>query len=138
MSGESGDMAIPSAIVNRFFQLVTRRKFAEAERILKQLREKMPDTEWNRGFLQALHGMLLAQASNDQYAFLTNLDPHDREALKKYRREFLRHARNKLHAEYDRGFFSAWARYMRVLSKMGGADEGLGGKAQKRAGKAKG
>lgn len=30
----------------------------------------------------------------------------------------MRHARNKLHADYDRGYFAAWASYMRVLAKL--------------------
>jgi hypothetical protein len=30
----------------------------------------------------------------------------------------LEHVRNRLHGDFDRGFFSAWADCMRVLSKM--------------------
>jgi len=35
-----------------------------------------------------------------------------------YRREFLDHMRNGLHGDFDRGYFSAWADCMRVLTRM--------------------
>jgi len=38
--------------------------------------------------------------------------------LQTYRREFLRQSEHRLHADYDRGFFSAWADYMRILPKL--------------------
>ena len=100
--------------VTRFFQLLTDRRFAEAERILERVK-KAKETEWDRGYFEALQGMILAKKSNDQYVFLSTVNPNDEDELKRYRREFLKHAKNKLHADYDRGFFSAWADYMRVL-----------------------
>jgi len=112
-------MPISPAFVTRFFQLVAKRQFAEAERILERLKERIQKTRWNKGYFRALQGILLAQKSNnDRYAFLSNMHPTTEEELKNYRREFLRHAKDRLHADYDRGFFSAWADYMRVLSKM--------------------
>ena len=112
-------MVTAQIFVTRFFQLITDRRFAEAERVLDRLRERMPKTEWTQGYIQALKGMLLTQKSdNDIYAFISTLNFNDKKELSKYRREFLQHTRNKLHADYDRGFFSAWAEYMRVLYKM--------------------
>jgi len=110
---------IPKVYVTRFFQLVTSRQFAEAERILERLKQKMQMSERNRGYFQALYGMLLAHRNNDdRYAFLSNLNIKDIKELKNYRREFLRQSENRLHADYDRGFFSAWADYMRILPKL--------------------
>jgi hypothetical protein len=98
---------------------MTEKRFAEAERVFERLREKVQKTEWNRGYLQALHGMLLAQKPNDdRYVFILNINLSNEKELKKYRNEFLKHSKNTLHADYDRGFFSAWAEYMRVLLKM--------------------
>jgi len=112
-------MPIPSVYATRFFQLVTARQFAEAERILQRLRQKIQTTEWNRGYFQALYGMLLAQRSNDdRYAFLSNTNLSEKGELQSHRREFLKQARSRVHADYDRGYFSAWADYMRVLSKL--------------------
>jgi len=110
---------IPKVYVTRFFQLVTTRQFAEAERILERLKQKIQMNERNRGYFQALYGMLLAQRNNDdRYAFLSSLNVKDKKELKVYRREFLRQSEHRLHADYDRGFFSAWADYMRILPKL--------------------
>jgi hypothetical protein len=98
---------------------VTNRRFAEAERILERIKLKIQETEWNKGYFQALNGILLAQKSNDdQYAFLPSIDFNNENELKKHRREFMKQATNKIHADYDRGFFSAWADYMHISTKM--------------------
>jgi hypothetical protein len=64
--------------------------------------------------------MLLTRRSNnnDSYAFFSKLDLSNKTILHDYRREFLEHVKNRLHGDFDRGFFSAWADCMRVLSKM--------------------
>jgi hypothetical protein len=113
-------MPVPSALVTRYFQLVVNRQFTEAERELERLKQKMHKTEWNRGYFRALYGMLLARRSNnnDSYAFFSKLDLGDKTVLHGYRREFLEHVKNRLHGDFDRGFFSAWTDCMRVLSRM--------------------
>ena len=110
-------MPISKIFVTRFFQLVDGRRFAEAERVLERIRLKTSETEWNSGYLHALDGILFSQKSNDSYAFLNNLNLKDEKALKKFKKEFLSESRNKIHADYDRGFFSAWADYMRISIK---------------------
>jgi hypothetical protein len=113
-------MPIPSALVTRFFQLVVNRQFAEAERELERIKQKMHKTEWNRGYFRALYGMMLARRSNnnDSHAFFSKLNLSDKTVLHGYRREFLEHVKNRLHGDFDRGFFSAWADCIRVLSKI--------------------
>jgi hypothetical protein len=112
-------MPIPSALVTRFFQLLFNRQFSEAERELERLKQKMQKTEWNRGYFRALYGMFLSRKANgDSYALLSRMDLKDKSALNSYRREFLEHVRNKLHGDFDRGFFSAWADCMRVLNRI--------------------
>lgn len=113
-------MPIPQALVTRYFQLLVSRQFTEAERELERIKQKMHKTEWNRGYFRALYGMLLTRRSNnnDSYAFFSKLDLTDKTALHAYRREFLEHERSRLHEDFDRGFFSAWANCMRVLSRM--------------------
>jgi hypothetical protein len=112
-------MPIQSALVTRFFQLLVNRQFTEAERELERLKQKMQKTEWNRGYFRALYGMFLSRKANgDSYAFFSRVDLNDKTALHTYRREFLDHVRNRLHGDFDRGFFSAWADCMRVLSRI--------------------
>jgi len=112
-------MPISSALVTRFFQLLVNRHFAEAERELERIKQKMHKTEWNRGYFRALYGMVIARKSNnDDYAFLSKPDFNDKNVLRNYRKEFQSHVNSKLHGDFDRGFFSAWANFMRVLSKL--------------------
>jgi len=116
---DEGTMPIAAALVTRFFQLLTNRQFAEAEREIERLNKNVKKNEFNRGFLRALDGMILAHRSNDdQYVFLSNTNLKDKQELVKYRREFSGHVKNKLHSDYDRGFFKAWTEYMRVLIKL--------------------
>jgi len=112
-------MPISQALVTRYFQLVAGRQFTEAERELERVKQKMQKTEWNRGYFRALFGMLMTRkSSNDNYAFFSKLDLSDKVALNDYRKEFLTHMGNGLHGDFDRGYFSAWADCMRIISRM--------------------
>ncbi|TRO53217.1 hypothetical protein E2P63_02590 [Candidatus Bathyarchaeota archaeon] len=112
-------MPISQALVARYFQLIVNRQFAESTRELERLKQKMHKTEWNRGYFRALYGMYLSRKTNgDVYAFFSRLDLTDKEAIHGYRREFLDHMRNGLHGDFDRGYFSAWADCMRILSRI--------------------
>ncbi len=109
---------VPRIYTTRFFQLVTSRQFAEAERILERVKEKMHTSNRNRGYFQALYGMLLTMKNNDRYSFLSTADFTDKKNLKDYRKEFLSHMESRLHDEYDRGYFEAWSDYMKILPKI--------------------
>ncbi len=112
-------MPVSRVFITRFFQLVAERRFAEAERMLERSKKRAGKNEWNKGYFQALFGILLAQRSNDdRYLFLPSINPTDEDELKNYRRDFLEHTRGMIHADYDRGFFSAWNDYIRVLLKL--------------------
>ena len=112
-------MPVPFAMITRFFQLVENRQFAEAERELERIRQKMESNEWNKGYLQALSGILLSTKMNDdQYSFLSKINSKDGKTLREYRKEFLKHVNNHLRDDYDKGYFLAWADYTRVLIRM--------------------
>jgi hypothetical protein len=111
-------MPIPQALVSRYFQLIAGRQFTEGERELERIKQRMPKTEWNRGYFRALYGIYLSQKNNDNFSFFSKLDLTDKPALHGYRREFLDHTRNGLHGDFDRGYFSAWADCMRVLTRI--------------------
>ena len=107
-------MPISKMFVVRFIQLLKGRRFAEAERVLERIKESTNTTEWNTGYIQALDGIILSQKSNDSYAFLSNIDLDDPKQLRKNRKEFLKEYKNKVHSDYDRGFFAAWADFMLI------------------------
>jgi len=112
-------MPIPQALVTRYFQLLVNRQFTEAERELERVKQKMQKTEWNRGYFRALYGMYLSRKNNgDGYSLFSKLDLSDKIALHEYKREFLSHTRNGLHGDFDRGYFSAWAECMRILTRI--------------------
>ena len=113
-------MPISQALVTRYFQLMVSRQFTEAERELERVKQKMQKTEWNRGYFRALYGMYLSRknSATDDYAFFAKLDLSDKVALNNYRKEFLTHMGNGLHGDFDRGYFSAWADCMRILTRM--------------------
>jgi len=112
-------LPVPFAMITRFFQLVENRQFAEAERELERIRQKMENNEWNKGYLQALSGILLSTKMNDdQYSFLSKINSKDGKTLREYRKEFLKHVNNNLRDDYDKGYFLAWADYTRVLIRM--------------------
>lgn len=108
------NIPISKIFVVRFFQLLKGRRFAEAERVLERIRQKTNETEWNSGYLHALDGIVLATKSNDSYAFIKNLNLEDEKSLRKNRKEFLKEYKNKVHSDFDRGFFAAWADYMLI------------------------
>jgi hypothetical protein len=112
-------MPIPQALVTRYFQLIVSKQYAEAERELERVKQKLQKTEWNRGYFRALYGMYLSRKNaNDHYAFFSKLDLSDKVSLHAYRREFLDNMRSGLHGDFDRGYFSAWADCMRILTRM--------------------
>lgn len=103
--------------VTRLFQLVFERQFLGAERILERLRNNLDETDWNSGYLKALEGLILVKRTKDEYAFLTK-DDFDLKELVEHRKELLKEANNKLHTDFDRGYFSALAEYLGFLKRI--------------------
>jgi len=108
--------------LTRLFQLLSERKFAEAERILEHIIDRMKRSglqDFNRGYLEALGGIFLTyRSSGESYEFFSNLEISDVEALKRHYVDFKQNSKNPFHADYDRGYFSALADYMRVVLRM--------------------
>jgi cyclopropane fatty-acyl-phospholipid synthase-like methyltransferase len=110
--------SFPKTLVTRYFQLVNNRQFAAAQRTLQRAKGQIRKTEWNHGYFKALKGLLLAQKRNDNhYTFLQSLNSCDQQTLRQYRKEFQKHVRSSFHEDFDRGFFSAWHDYIRLLIK---------------------
>ncbi|MEM2735113.1 MAG: hypothetical protein QXV45_02355 [Candidatus Bathyarchaeia archaeon] len=104
--------------LKNFFKLLLERKINEAEKELSRRRGE-GGSEWERGFMKALEGLLLAQKNpNDKYLFL-NSEAFTKRELRELKRRFLKHSKDELHAEYDRGYFSCMVEYVKALEKMG-------------------
>ena len=114
-------MDVPLVLMTRFFQLVSERKFAEAERVLERIHARMKNSgkeEFNKGYLDALNGIILSvRSSGGSYEFFSNLDLTDVPSLKKHYEDFKKNARNRFQADYDIGYFSALTDFLRVILK---------------------
>ncbi len=109
-------MAFPKTLTIRYFQLINNRQFTEAHRQLQRIKEQIKKTEWNKGYYKALTGMFLAQKHNgNPYTFLQNLNLSNKTTLKQLKTEFQTHIQSRFHEDYDRGYFSAWHDYTRLL-----------------------
>ncbi len=109
--GEERKLAI------RFFRLLKQKNFAQAERILDEASHRARGSEWRRGYIHALRGMLIASRSGaDRYAFISRIGDRD---LKSAEIEFERMSRLRepLQTSFDRGIFTAWADYIVFLGK---------------------
>lgn len=112
-------MTFPQTLTTRFFQLINNHQHAEAQRELQRIKQKMQKTEWNHGYYRALIGMLHAQRpNNNQYTFLQNINPNDKTQIKQYKYEFQKHIQSRFQEDFDRGYFSAWHDYTRILIRI--------------------
>jgi hypothetical protein len=111
-------MTFPKAFVTRFFQLINNRQFTQAQRELQRLKAEMKKTEWNNGYYRALYGMYLARKANgNQYTFISKIDLSGRSLVLNHKKSFLKRVQSRFNDDFDRGFFSAWVDYTRLLIK---------------------
>ena len=100
-------------LANDFLSELVEGKFASADRALQKIRSETVDEAWQKGYVNALEGMLLAsQSRNDKFAFIANIDS---KRADKFAKMFGRISKDKMQSEFDRGFFSAWADYVQAL-----------------------
>ncbi|MBS7654068.1 MAG: hypothetical protein QXR06_02685 [Candidatus Bathyarchaeia archaeon] len=107
-------------LLSNVFQHILSRRFADAERSIDELEVKIRErgySEFASGFIYALKGIVLMYRAGEQDTFISKLDLNNVSMLKKYYREFLEHSKNKLHADYDCGYFSALAEFIRFALK---------------------
>ena len=108
---------IPQVSVNKFLQFVGERSWTDAEKELDIIRQKSENTQWSRGYVKALEGLLLTYRNDDdKYIYLPKaLANRTEEDTKALRKDFADFAANDLHGEYDRGYFKALEDYLSLL-----------------------
>ena len=108
---------LPESDIDKYLRLVVERKIADAEKEIEELRPKFSNTEWNRGYVKALEGLLLTRKSNDDhYLFFARKD-FDKKSLKALVKEFAHSSESPLYGDYDRGFFSGLVRLVKVMEQ---------------------
>ncbi len=81
------------------------------------IRTTIPPTEQGKGYLKALEGLLLTAKSNDdKYLFLSKVEKTEKN-LRAMTRDFAGQTENRLHTDYDVGYFQALESYTRKLEE---------------------
>jgi hypothetical protein len=116
---------IPQASINKYLQHVGERAWTDAEKELDTIKQKSDSTQWSRGYVKALEGLMLTYRNeDDRYIYLPralgNKNGQETEALKK---EFAEFAANEIHGEYDRGFFKALEDYLSLAGNQRASQE---------------
>jgi hypothetical protein len=110
---------LPDTEIDKYLQLIIDRKTADAEKELEGLRTKLGSTEWSKGYVKALEGLVLTRkASNDKYLFFAKKE-FDKKSLKTLAKEFTSTAESALYGEFDRGYFSGVVRLMKLMEEKG-------------------
>ena len=110
---------LPESDIDKYLRLIVERKIADGEKEIEELRPKFSNTEWNRGYVKALEGLLLTRKANDDnYLFFAKKE-FDRRSLKALAKDFAQNASSPLYGDYDRGYFSALARLIKIMEEAG-------------------
>jgi hypothetical protein len=112
-----GSKVIPQIPVNKFLEHIEARAWTDAEKELDIIRQKSDNSQWSRGYVKALEGLMLTYRTNDdKYIFLPKvLASRTEDTINSLKREFSEFAANELHGEYDRGYFKALDDYFTLL-----------------------
>ncbi len=115
-----GQNVIPQVPVNKFLEYVEARSWTDAEKELDIIRQKSDNSQWSRGYVKALEGLMLTYRNNDdKYIFLPKvLANRAEDTISNLKKEFSEFSANELHGEYDRGYFKALDDYLTLLSNM--------------------
>ena len=115
-----GLRVIPQIPVNKFLEHIEARAWTDAEKELDIIRQKSDDSQWSRGYVKALEGLMLTYRTNDdKYIFLPRvLASRTQDTISNLKKEFSEFASNELHGEYDRGYFKALDDYFTLLGNM--------------------
>src|SRR5438445_13879299 len=91
-----GRNVIPQVPVNRFLEQVEARAWTDAEKELDIIRQKSDNSQWSRGYVKALEGLMLSYRNNDdKYIFLARvLASRTEDTISKLKREFSELAAN--------------------------------------------
>lgn len=111
-------MPLSRHLITQFFLFESDEHYASAERVLNRLQSGSRKSGWERGYLTALSGIIVTRRSReDDLAFLNRINMKDKKELRATLKDFKEQSKNEIHADYDRGFFSAWADYIRFHLK---------------------
>ena len=102
-----------SFLTNNFFHELLEGRLTSADKMLQIIKEEAHGRERQKGYVNALEGMLSAlESKNDKCPFINQIRSKE---VDKFARMFTNQAKNRMQSEFDHGFFTAWVDYTRVL-----------------------
>ena len=105
-------------ISSKYLKAIAERRIKDGEAEFDRISLSLDDSEWNKGYLKALEGLLITfKTNNSKYLYLHRDDLEDQKIKKKFKEELKKHSNNELHADYDRGFFSALMDYFTITEQ---------------------
>src|SRR5438128_845165 len=92
-----GPKVIPQVPVNKFLEQVEATAWTDEEKELDIIRQKSDNSQWSRGYVKALEGLMLTyRNNNDKYIFLPKvLASRTEETIGSLKKEFFELAQNE-------------------------------------------
>jgi hypothetical protein len=110
------DFPLTAEKTSEFFGYISNDSKQNAKEILSQCKDTSIGSEWSRGYLDALRGMVNSLGSGGAHVpFLLRLREKDVDNIRIVRKEFTERMEKPLICDYDCGFFTAWIQYLSVL-----------------------
>lgn len=100
-----------------FFKFLEKRKWQAAERSREKIGKMDPDSDWLRGYVQALMGMIVSIRNKTSHVqpFILKVREYERDRLQEEEKFFEDAAKNRINTEFERGFFQCWNHYIKYL-----------------------
>jgi len=106
-------------LTTRYIGLLNERKMSEADKVMEKIREGLKSIPWHRGYYNALEGIATALKSKDnKYLYINRIDPKDKKGMNQLQKEFSMQSRSPLQGDFDKGYFTAWLEYIRILKSQ--------------------
>lgn len=98
-------------VIQKFFPLLKKRRWAKAENFLKRTVKKIEEDEWVKGYIHALNGMITALkvTYSPPQPYIVKLEEFDNKKLQEVKDMFteLSNTLNSKNA-FDAAYFQAW------------------------------
>ncbi len=105
-------------VASKYLRAIAERRLKDGEVEFDRVNLSLDDSEWNKGYLKALEGLLITfKTNNSKHLYLQRKELEDQKIRKKFKEEIKKHSINELHEDFDRGFFSALMDYFTIAEQ---------------------
>ena len=105
-------------VASKYLRAIAERRLKDGEVEFDRVSLSLDDSEWNKGYLKALEGLLITfKTNNSKHLYLQRKELEDQKIRKKFKEEIKKHSINELHEDFDRGFFSGLMDYFTIAEQ---------------------